>query len=170
MPANWENSIVATGLATFQSQRKAMSKNSNYHTIVLISHVASESESCSVVSNSLWAHELYSPWNSPGQNTEVGSLSLLQGIFPTQGLNPGLPHCRRILYQLSHKGSPTCSKVMFKILQVRLQQYMYQELPHVQAGFRKGTRSRDQIANICWITEKSKRIPEEHLFLLHCLR
>ena len=42
-------------------------------------------------------------WNSPGQNTEVGSLSLLQGIFPTQGLNPGLPHCRQILYQLSHE-------------------------------------------------------------------
>ena len=48
----------------------------------------------------------YSPWNSPGQNTGVGSLCLLQGIFPTQGSNPGLPHCRRILYQLSHKGSP----------------------------------------------------------------
>ena len=51
-------------------------------------------------------HELYSPWNSPGQNTGLGSPSLLQGIFPTQGPNPGLPHCRRILYQLSHKGSP----------------------------------------------------------------
>ena len=48
---------------------------------------------------------IYSPWNSPGRNTGVGSLSLLQGIFPTQGLNPGLPHCRRILYQLSHQGS-----------------------------------------------------------------
>ena len=46
-----------------------------------------------------------SPWNSPGHNTGVGSLSLLQGISPTQGLNPGLPHCRQILYQLSHKGS-----------------------------------------------------------------
>ena len=46
------------------------------------------------------------PWNSPGQNTGVGSLSLLQGIFPTQGSNPGLPHCGQILYQLSHKGSP----------------------------------------------------------------
>ena len=45
-------------------------------------------------------------WNSPGQNTGVGSLSLIQGIFPTQGLNPDLPHCRWILYQLSHKGSP----------------------------------------------------------------
>ena len=41
-----------------------------------------------------------------GQNTGVGSHSLLQGIFPTQGLKPGLPHCRQILYQLSHKGSP----------------------------------------------------------------
>ena len=47
-----------------------------------------------------------SPWNSPGQNTGVSNLSLLQGIYPTQGLNPGFPHCRWILYQLSHKGSP----------------------------------------------------------------
>ena len=45
-------------------------------------------------------------WNSPGQNTGAGSLSLLQGIFPTQGSNSGLPHCGLILYQLSHKGSP----------------------------------------------------------------
>ena len=43
---------------------------------------------------------------SPGQNTGVGSHSLLQVIFPTQGSNPGIPHCRRILYQLSHQGSP----------------------------------------------------------------
>ena len=50
--------------------------------------------------------ELYSPWNSPGQNTRVGSRSHLQGIFPTQGLNPGLLHCRVILYQLSHQEKP----------------------------------------------------------------
>ena len=55
--------------------------------------------------NSLQPHGLYSPWNSPGQNTGVGSLSLLQGIFPTQGSNPSLPHYRQILHQLSHKGS-----------------------------------------------------------------
>ena len=55
----------------------------------------SESESCSVVSDSLRSHRLCSPWNSPGQNTGAGSLPLLQGIFPTQGSNPGLPHCRR---------------------------------------------------------------------------
>ena len=63
------------------------------------------SESCSVVSDSLQPHGLYSPWNSPGQNTGVGSLSLFQGIFPTKGLNPGLLHCGWTLYQLSHKGS-----------------------------------------------------------------
>ena len=57
------------------------------------------------MSDSLRPHGLHSPWNSPGQNTGVGSLSLLQGIFPTQGSNPGLPHCGRILYQLSHKGN-----------------------------------------------------------------
>ena len=65
-----------------------------------------ESESRSVMSDSLRPLGLYSPWNFPGQNTEVSSLSVLQGVFPTQGSNPGLPHCRRILYQLSHKGSP----------------------------------------------------------------
>ena len=69
-------------------------------------HTKKVSESCSVVSNSLRPHGLYSPWNSPGQNTGVGSLSLLQGSFPTQGLNPGLTHCRHILYQVSHKASP----------------------------------------------------------------
>ena len=58
------------------------------------------------MSDSLWAHGLYNPWNSPGQNTGVGSLSLLQGVFPTQGLNPGLPHCRQNLYHLSHQVSP----------------------------------------------------------------
>ena len=62
----------------------------------------SESENRSVLSNSLRPHGLYTPWNSPGQNTGVGSLSLLQEIFPTQGSNPGLPHFRQNLYQLSH--------------------------------------------------------------------
>ena len=53
-----------------------------------------ENESCSVKSNSLGPYRLYNPWNSPGQNIGVGNLSLLQGIFPTQGLNTGLLHCR----------------------------------------------------------------------------
>ena len=54
------------------------------------------------MSDSLQPHGLYSSWNSPGQNTGVGSHSLLWGIFPTQGSNPGLPHRRWIFYQLSH--------------------------------------------------------------------
>jgi len=44
--------------------------------------------------------------DSPGKNTGVGGHALLQGIIPTQGLNPGLPHCRQIIYQLSHQGKP----------------------------------------------------------------
>ena len=86
----------------------------------------SESESRSVMSDSLQPHGLYSLCNSPDQNTEVGSLFLLQGIFPTQGLNPGLPipkkgnakECSnyRTVALISH-----VSKVMLKILQARLQ-------------------------------------------------
>ena len=64
------------------------------------------SESCSVVSDSLRPHGLYSPWNSPGQNTGVGSHSLVKEIFPAQGLNPGLPHCRRILLSAEPQESP----------------------------------------------------------------
>ena len=59
------------------------------------------------------------------------------------------------------------SKVMLKILQARLQQYVNCELPDVQAGFRKGRGTRNQIANIHWIIEKSKKIPEKHLLLLY---
>ena len=62
------------------------------------------SQSHSVQSN-LWPHGLQSPCNSPGHNTGVGSHSLLQGIFPIQGSNPGLPHCSQIIYQLIHQGS-----------------------------------------------------------------
>ena len=170
--------------------------------------IPKKSESHSVMSDSLRPHGLYSLWNSLGQNTGVGSLSLLQRVFPTQGLNPGIPPFRWILYQLNHKGSPRmlewvaypfssrssgprnrtgvlptelsgkpipkkgnakecsnyhtialishASKVMLKILQARLQQYVNSELPGVQAGFRKGRGTRDQIANIHWIIEKQE--------------
>ena len=96
MPANLENSAVASGLekVSFHSNAKECS---NYHTIALISHT---------------------------------------------------------------------SKVMLKILQARLQQYMNHELPDVQAGFRKDGGARNQIANIRWIIEKST-VPEKHLFLLY---
>ena len=81
---------------------------------IYICESGSESESHSVVSGSLWPHALYSPWNSLGHNTGMGSLSLLQGIFPTQGLNPGLPHCRQILYHLSYHGGPYKQKTEAK--------------------------------------------------------
>ena len=73
-----------------------------------------ESESHSVMSDSLWPHGLYSPWNSPGQNTGVGSLSLPQRIFPTQESNQGLLHFRQILYQLSYQGSHKQLTIMIK--------------------------------------------------------
>ena len=59
------------------------------------------------------------------------------------------------------------SKVMLKILQARLQQYVDRELPDVQAGFRKGRGTRDQIDNIHWIIKKRKKVPEKHLFLFY---
>ena len=65
----------------------------------------------SVISDSLQPHGLKPPrlvclWDSPGRNTGMGCYFLLQGIFPTQGSNLGLLHCRQILYHLSHQGSP----------------------------------------------------------------
>ena len=66
-------------------------------------HQVKVAQSCLILCD---PHRLYSLWNSPGQNTGVGSCSLLQGIFPNQGSNPGLPHCRQIVYQLNHQGSP----------------------------------------------------------------
>ena len=77
----------------------------------------------------------YSPWNSPGQNTGLGSLSLLYGIFPTQGLNPGLLHCRQILYQLNHKGNPYIYRVIEKFLLVQVVCFfLLLLLPFISAG------------------------------------
>ena len=63
------------------------------------------------MSDSLWPHGLYNPWNSLGQNTGVGSFSLLRGIFTTQGSNPGLPHCRWILLPAEPQGKPNSELV-----------------------------------------------------------
>ena len=77
--------------------------------------VVSESVSHSVLSNSSQFHgllptRLLCPWDSTGKNTGVGSHSLLQGIFPIQGSNPGLAHCRQTLYHLNHQGTPNLSE------------------------------------------------------------
>ena len=68
-----------------------------------LSHSAASS---SLRPHGLWPSRLLCPWASPGKNTGVGCPALLQGIFPAQGSNPGLPHCRWILYHLSYQGSP----------------------------------------------------------------
>ena len=98
-------------------------------------HCASDiSESYSVVSDSLQPCGLSSPWSSPGQNTGVGSYSLLQGIFPTQGSNPGLLHCWWILYQLSYQGSPTLHYFIFNLPNILFFQY-YQVDQKIHCGF-----------------------------------
>ena len=78
-------------------------ENVNSKYLLIFNDISSVQFSCSVVSDSLRPHELQHArllclWNSPGQNTGVGNHSLLQENFPTQGLNPGLPHCRQMLY------------------------------------------------------------------------
>ena len=161
---------------SFQLQRKAMPKNAQTTAQLHSSYTLVKWKwSHSVVSDSLQPHgleptRLLRSWDSPGKNSGVGCHFLLQGIFPTQELNLGLPHCRQTLYHLSHQGSPKkecsnyhtialishASKVMLKILQARLQQYVNHELPDVPAGFRKGRGTRDQIANIQWIIKKAR--------------
>ena len=94
----------------------------------------SESISHSVVSDSLWCHglcpaKLLCPWNSAGKNNGVGSHSLLQGmgVLLTQSLNPGFPHCRQILYHLSHWRSPRPSCMdyyEYKINSMKLQRHV----------------------------------------------
>ena len=95
---------LRTGLSDWRRENSVSQPTKIISHLILI-HLC-ERESRSVLSHSLRPHGLYSPWNSPGQNTGVDSLSIIQGFFPNQGSNPGLPHCGRILYQLSHKGSP----------------------------------------------------------------
>ena len=68
----------------------------------------------------LWPARLLCPWNSAGKNTAVGSHFLLQGLSPTQESNPGTPHCRQVLYFLSHEGNPNESILPHKNLHVNV--------------------------------------------------
>ena len=80
--------------------------------------------------------------------------------------NPKERQCQRMLNLCTIALISHASKVMLKILQARLQQYVNSELPDVQAGFRKGRGTRDQMANIGWIMEKAREL-KKHLFLLY---
>ena len=97
---------------------------------------------------------------SSGHRTGKGQFSI---PIPKKGNAKECSNYRIIAF-ISHT-----SKAMLKILQARLQQYVNHEHPDIQAGFRKGRGTRDQIANILWIVEKAKRVPEKHLFLLYWL-
>ena len=81
--------------------------------------------------------------------------------------NPKERQCQRIFKLLHSCTHLNTSKVMLKILQARLQQYVNCELPDIQAGFRKGRGTRDQTAQICWIIKEARRVPEKHLLLLY---
>ena len=88
--------------------------------------------------------------------------------FYTMTISYSLMHiCTHLTCTIAHISH--ASKVMLKILQARLQQYMNRELPDVQAGFRKGRGTRDQIANIRWIIAKAREFQKKHLFLLYWL-
>ena len=82
-----------------------------------------------------------------------------KGQFSFQSQRKALPKNTQTTAQLH---SSHASKVMLKILQARLQQYVNSELPDVQASFRKGRGTRDQIANICWIIEKAREFQKKH--------
>ena len=91
--------------------------------------------------------------------------SAVASQFSFQSQRKAMPKNAQTTAQL--QSSHNASKVMLKILQARLQQYVHHELPDVQAGFRKGIGTRHQTANIRWIIEKARRVPEKHLFLLY---
>ena len=154
-PQDWKRSVF------IPIPKKGNTKEfSNYHTVALISLTSK------VMLKILQVRpQQYVNWELPdvqagfrkGRGTR-DQIANIQWIFLTQELNGGLLHFRQILYQLSYQGSPFsyASKVILKILQVRLQHHMNWELPDVQAGLWRGRGTRDQIANIRWIIEKAR--------------
>ena len=124
-----------------------------------------KSESRSVLSDSLWPHGLYSPWNSLGPNTGVGSLSLLQGIFPTQESNPGLPHCGQILYQLNHTGSPRIlGGVAFRFSRGSSQPRNRTKVcPHCRQTLYQLSYHKDKLIEIVWRGEWDEELPGSSL-------
>ena len=118
-PPSWWDRIHACGASMFQGGHPTSRQAWNFWSHVSMSWVPMcvRAHSQSVVPDTLQPRGLQPtgllcPWNSPGKNIGVGCHALLQGIFPTQGSNPGLPHCWWILYHLNHQGSPVlCSNV-----------------------------------------------------------
>ena len=209
MPANWENSSVATGLEkiSFHFNPKGNAKErSNYRTIALISHASKVK-----VKSLSHVQLLATPWTAAYQAPQSMGFSRQEYWSGLPLPSPGIPfelfqilkddamkvlHSirqqiwksqqwpqdwkRSVFIPIPKKGNAKkcsnyhtialishASKVMLKILQARLQQYVNCGLPDVQAGFRKGRGTRGQIANICWIMEKAREFQKKHLFLLY---
>ena len=169
MSANLENSSVVTGLVkvSFHSNPNERQCQRMFKLLYMLCWVA---QSCST----LYDPRDYSlpgssvPGDSPGKNTRVGCYALLQGNLHNPGIKPRSPALQAdsllsepLIVLISH-----VSKVMLKILQARLQQYMNQDLPDVQTGFRKGRGTRGQIANIHWIIAKVKEFQKNIYFCL----
>ena len=136
------------------------------------------SESGSVLSNSLRPQGLHNPWNSPGQNTGVGSLSLLLGIFPTQDSNQDLLYCRQILYQLSYQGSSLYTKEPRKHSSLKIlsdQIRSDQSLSRVQLfatpwiAARQASLSSTNSQSSLRLTSIESVMPSSHLILCHPL-
>ena len=137
MPPNLENSAVATGLekVSFHSNPKERQCQRMFKLLLLLSRF-SRVRLCATPQTA--AHQaLPSLGFSRQESTGVGC------------------HCLLQMFKLHAK------KVMFKLLQARLQQYVNYEFPHVQAGFRKGRRTRHQTANINWIIEKAREFQKK---------
>ena len=99
--------------------------------------------------------------------SKFGKLSMATGLEKVSfHSNPKERQCQRMLKLPHNCTHPHASKVTLKILQARLQQYMNRELPDVQAGFRKGRGTRDQIANFCWIMEKAREFQKTSISAL----
>ena len=149
-----------------------------------------ESISHSTVPNSLQPNgleptRLLCPWNSPGKNTGVGCPVLLQGIFLTQGLNPGLLHCGQILYHLSHQGSPiskkskakessnyctialishTIERWCSKSWELGFNSTWTENFQMFKLDLEKAEGTRDQTANIRWILDKAREVQKNIYF------
>ena len=172
MSANLESSAVVTGLekVSFHSNPKEGQCQRMFKVKVTQSHPTL----CNPVDYTVheilqarileWVAFLFSRGSSQPRNRI--QVSGIAGRFFTSWATREALECSNYhtIAHISH-----ARKVMLKILQARLQQYVNRELPDVQAGFRKGRGTRDQIANIHWIIGKNKRVPEKHLLLLHGL-
>ena len=153
-PQDWKRSVF------IPIPKKGNAKEcSNYCTIALISHTSKVKLLSHVqLFATLWTVAYQAPPSMEFSRQEYwnGLPFPSPGDLPSPGIEPGSPTWWADALPFEPLGNPTGYKVMLKILQARLQQYVNRELPDVQVGFRKGRGTRDQIANIRWIIEKAR--------------